>query len=177
MREARAWARSLAGPDGVGSKESMKRLVARDRINEGYEALGNELMGLARQGDLHQDSSRITAMTILGRMRFSRAVAVLAPQVTARMEGDVIMMRLLSERDFFPAAGALADIGMPAVPAMLNNLAASDDETVRERSAWVINKALLGKKAAARVFLEDAIKEAKDDQARQRLVAARKFFE
>jgi hypothetical protein len=66
---------------------------------------------------------------------------------------------------------------MPSVPAMLKNLAESDDEKVRDRSALVINRVFVGKKAAARVFLEDAIKEAKDDKQRQRLEAARGLFE
>jgi hypothetical protein len=176
-REDRAYALTPTGADGLASEDPSKQVLAREAILERYKAVGHGLASVALTGVNRESDPGAMAMRLLGKTRFDGAVVALAHQVDLKLTRALTVGKRPVEGEAYPAAYALAQIGMPSVPWMSKNLAESDDETVRDRSAWVINTVLMGKKSAARVFLEDAIKEAQDDKQRDRLVAAREFFE
>lgn len=170
-----AWVPSRISPASELPKVTQR---FRNQTCDERRVLVLRLIEVVRTGDrLNFRSPASVAVELLGDLRASEAVDVLARDAGWHPTGPGFGGRARTRDQTYLAAWSLAEIGMPSVPAMLRNLAESDDEDARDRSAWVINKVFMGKKAAARVFLEDAIKEAKHNRQRERLIAAREFFE
>jgi hypothetical protein len=68
---------------------------------------------------------------------------------------------------------ALIAIGNPSIPAMIRNLADSDDARVRELSLQVLTR-IDGDKDISKLRLQRALKTGKDSQKQARLQAALK---
>ncbi len=105
----------------------------------------------------------------LGELRASEAADSLAAQIT--------LMAPLGHHSLFnedePAKTALIRIGIPSIPAVIRNLAASDDARVREFSLYVLQQ-IDGDKDIVQLRLQKALKAETDSQKQARLQAALK---
>jgi hypothetical protein len=106
----------------------------------------------------------------LGVLRASEAVDSLAAQIKIRgyehgLEEPV--------GGYEPAVDALVAIGNPSIPAVIRNLAESDDAKVRELSLQVVTR-IDGDKDISQLRLQKALKAETDSQKQARLQAASK---
>jgi HEAT repeat protein len=100
-----------------------------------------EIVDQANAGRRPANAGRAAAY-LLGRLRAPEAVPVLSRALTNVDPNFAVL-----HTDIFTDAEwtALVEIGRPAVPAMIKNLATSDDERLRDRSIGVLAHVLGGK--------------------------------
>lgn len=116
------------------------------------------------------DFQRRATIYYLGELRPPEAVDVLATNITLginQLSSDAI------QNIHFYAPGALIEIGNPAIPAMVRNLAESDDDDVRAWSLKVLSR-IEGDKDIVQLRLQKALAAEKDSQKQARLQTALK---
>lgn len=123
----------------------------------------------AKSSNLHQ----CCAAYYLGEMHFQQAVDMLATNITLCLDTSRISVDHLPIIAGFPAKDALIKIGIPAIPAVIRNLAESDDAKVRELSLEVIERIDNDEDISA-LRLQKAIKAETDSQKQARLQVALK---
>jgi hypothetical protein len=119
-KDGRQWQRLLAGP----TEKDWDR--AAEMVTEERRASIAELMRVASSPKTDNEpfygsSARNTAIALIGQLRAPEAVPALAQLLSAKAGQSVLRDGLSS---LSPAGKALVDIGMPAVPAVLDILAA-----------------------------------------------------
>jgi hypothetical protein len=127
--------------------------ASEEKIN-----LENEIVESLKSNQPHE---KMAAIFLSGIYRVPEAAPQLARMIDFRdpqLEDD----RKMSLWDQYPAAQALASIGIPAVSHMVGNLATGDDVNVRELSARVL-RVVLGRDLA-REAVRLAIEKNRGDQ-------------
>jgi hypothetical protein len=119
------------------------------------------------------DAARAFAAYYLGRLHAAEAAESLASHITLSLESKDPGHHQWAEMDYWaiPAMSALCSIGNPAIPALVKNLAMSDDAAVRERSLKALSL-IEGDKEIVQLRLEKALKGETDARKRERLQAA-----
>ena len=132
-----------------------------------------ELIGILNDAKSH-NLAKCCAAYCLGIMHASDAVDGLAAQISISPpppSGSDLSGGLSC--GYEPAAEALVAIGISSIPAVIRNLAESDDAKVRELSLQVLNR-IDGDKDIVQLRLQKALKAEKDLQKQARLQAALK---
>jgi HEAT repeat protein len=176
--------------DGTTNKPADEQIVAAIRTPQGgtmgdVVALTNgeirhrkeivqDLISIVRDPE-SSDSAKGYAAYYLGVLRASEAVDALADHITlsllkpgtatGHMNIDLAPWRAL------PAMHALHAIGTPSIPAVVRNLAESDDASVRELSLRALNN-IENDKDIATLRLQKALKAETDPKKQARLQAA-----
>jgi hypothetical protein len=109
----------------------------------------------------------------LGEMRASEAVDALAASITLELDTTHILIGGIPLAAYDPAMNALVKIGSPAIPALIRNLAESDDAKVRGLSLQVIYR-IEGDKDIVQLRLQKAFAAEKDSQKQTRIQLALK---
>ena len=119
----------------------------------------------------YSDETRSAAAFLLGEFRAREAVPVLSKALRKPLgpwfSGDI------SPYDV-PIFSALVKIGRPAMPAMIKNVEASDDELLRKRSLGVLSHVLGGKRRTLELLAKLQAR-AKDEKKIERIKAAIKY--
>jgi hypothetical protein len=120
--------------------------------------------------------NRSAAAYYLAEMRVPEAVDVLAADITLQFEfvpppGNLNGFRM--KWHGYVAMEALIKIGNPSIPAVIRNLAKSDDAKVRELSLQVLTR-VDGDKDIVQLRLQKVLKAEKDSQKQARLQVALK---
>ncbi|HEY1661496.1 MAG TPA: HEAT repeat domain-containing protein [Verrucomicrobiae bacterium] len=121
--------------------------------------------------------NRCASAFYLGEMRRSDSANALAE--TILLSVDMSKINLMGLPDVLPAMGkypameALVKIGNPSIPAVIRNLAQSDDPNVRELSLQVLTR-IDGDKDISQLRLQKALKAETDSQKQMRLQSALK---
>jgi HEAT repeat protein len=140
------------------------------------QRLGAELIKI-----LHNDKSanrnqfngnQCIAAYYLGELRLAAAVNELASKITLQLNNP-LRIHLLSPEITRPATHALIKIGSASIPALIRNLAGSDDAKVRELSLQVLTR-IDDDKDITQLRLQKALKAEADSQKQARLQAALK---
>lgn len=127
------------------------------------------------------DDPKSTAMNqycaayYLGELKASEAVTSLAAKIRLSLnDTDALFSRLPgTNMGTYSAMIALIKIGTPSIPAVMGNLAESDDTLVRQLSLEVVER-IDNDKDITHLRLEKALKAEKDAQKQARLQAALK---
>jgi|GEM_PF-2082704 len=119
----------------------------------------------------YSDETRSAAAFLLGEFRAREAVPVLSKALRNPLGPSDIWDG--SPYDV-PIFSALAKIGRPAVPAMIKNVEASDDELLRKRSLGVLSHVLGGKRRTLELLAKLQAR-AKDEKKIERIKAAIKY--
>ena len=139
-----------------------------------YEQRGKQLIEIFKDEKL-SSLNRATAAYYLGMMKMEEGVMVLASSINFEYDGSKDPVHVHTEVGPFPsrhpAKDALINIGIPSIPAVIRNLAESDDAKVRELSLEVIAK-IDNDKSISELRLQKAIKAEADSQKQARLQAA-----
>jgi hypothetical protein len=117
------------------------------------------------------DFIKCAAAYHLGEMHASEAVNILANQIKLNIGARDV--ESLTGLEGPVAARALIKIGGPSIPAVIKNLAESDDGAVRELSLLVLEQ-IDGDKDIVQLRLQKALAAEKDSQKQARLQAALK---
>jgi HEAT repeat protein len=115
---------------------------------------------------------KIAAAYLLGRYRMQDAVPYLAKEIA--LEAKIVPTDKVGLWDAYPAVEALVKIGNPAIPAMIANIEATDDKTVRELSARVIRHVETPR--VARFVIELAIEKQQDPGKKKNLHDALQYL-
>jgi len=163
--------------DIIGKLERMGNLTENERANlvrTNYNQLRQLREMLVAKFDSGDENEKSYAAYLLGEYRFSQAAKTLA--INILWEDKV---RPNTERgsewfwDHYPAMEALIKIGNPSIPAVIRNLAGSDDVKVRELSLKVLYH-IEGDKDIVQLRLQKALTAEKDLQKQARLQSALK---
>lgn len=127
------------------------------------------------QNQASSNLNQCAAAYYLGEMRVPQAVNALADKVTLAFDSSRTPIFHFPIISGYPAMDALVKIGNPSIPAVIRNLAESDDAKVRELSLKVLYR-IDGDKDIVQLRLQKAIAAQKDSQKQARLQAALKSF-
>jgi hypothetical protein len=120
------------------------------------------------------DLSHYAAACYLGEIRFSDAADALAARIEFSFNSAKYpWYNFPADVSPYPVVGALIKIGNPSIPAVIRNLAESDNAKVRELSLQVLTR-IDGDKDIVQLRLQKALKAEKDSQKQARLQAALK---
>jgi len=111
------------------------------------------------------------AANCLGEMRASEAAESLAAQITINPPGDMGGFHFVPTGGYMTAVSALIKIGTPAIPAVIRNLAGSDDEQVRAWSLTVLNT-IDGDKNVVQLRLQGFLEKETDQIKKDRIQSA-----
>jgi len=158
------------------SDNQAERETASQAILEKRTRTIGDLEKIVREfvGDETRKGTAKTAIVLLGKLRATEAVPLLADNINVYVFYKSTK-RTQSPEDAFPCVGALTGIGKPSIPAMINNLATSEVEKVRELSARVIRN--VEGTEIGRIVLEKAIEEQGDRGKKARLTAALEYMQ
>ena len=117
------------------------------------------------------DVNKCIAAYYLGEMRFSPAVEPLANNIKVNLENSHVLIDGLPVILRYPSRDALVKIGWPSVPAVVRNLADSDDLLVRKLSADVLAQVVEDKDIMV-INIRKAMSVEKDPQNQARLQGA-----
>ena len=117
--------------------------------------------------------AKCCAAAYLGMMRASEAADSLAANIALQPPFDPHFAVSGPPFGYNPVIDALVAIGNPSIPAVIRNLAESDDAKVRELSLQVLTR-IDGDKDIAQLRLQKALKAEKDSQKQARLQVALK---
>lgn len=156
----------------MGALPEKERMELIKEQTQGYYALQNNL--IHQLGAATSKHHRFSAAFLLGLYRMPDAASHMAKYI-ALEETERRRNKRLPLWGRYPVAEALIRIGRPAVPAMLQNIATSDDEKVCELSANVIRH--VEDPEIGRFIVERAIKKQPDAEKKKRLQEALKYFE
>ena len=163
--------------DLIGKLERLGNLTEKQRadlVRTNYSNLSRIRETLMAKFDSGDENEKSYAAYLLGEYRFSKATKTLAKNIS--WEDKV---RPNTERgsewfwDHYPAMEALIKIGTPSLPAVIRNLAESDDAKVRELSFMVLNR-IEGDRDIVQLRLQKALKAENEPQKKTRLQAALK---
>jgi hypothetical protein len=112
--------------------------------------------------------NRCSAAYYLGELRFAAAANDLAADISLNLDMTRIKIKDLPLVSGRPAMDALIMIGIPSVPAIIQNLASSVDEEVRKRSAHVLIE-IEGDPEIAKFILRRAVAKQSDKEKQARL--------
>jgi HEAT repeat protein len=161
-------------PEDIIASAQAKNLDIFNAVSSGFIAerarLNNELLNIFKNPK-SSNPNRCAAAFYLGEMRSPNAVDALAPEIMLHLNGvsiDEIPMIMGN-----PVADALVKIGNPSIPAVIRNLAESDDVQVRKLSLQVLYR-IDGDKDISQLRLQKALKVEKDSQKQARLRVALK---
>lgn len=90
-----------------------------------------------RPGDDQVDGTRCLALRLLGEYRAAEALVVLLRQLDFLPRGIVAEERIATEY-YYPSVWALCQVGYPAFPALLDEVANSSDAERRKLAAWIL---------------------------------------
>jgi hypothetical protein len=107
----------------------------------------------------------------LGEMRAPQAADILAAQITLKLDFKHLDLNGLPVMPTDFAQEALIKIGNPSIPAVIRNLAESDDAKARELSLLVLYR-IEGDKDIVQLRLQKALKTEADSQKQTRLQSA-----
>jgi hypothetical protein len=145
-----------------------------DKVSDNFHAqrkqLCMELIGILNDPK-SSNLSQCEAACYLGEMRMSEAADDLAAKITLRLDLRHIIILHLPAISASPVTDALVKIGNPSIPAVIRNLAESDDAKVRELSLKVLYR-IDGDKDIVRLRLQKALKAETDSTKQARLQAA-----
>jgi hypothetical protein len=150
---------------------------AMEALEIAHIALQNQIIAILRSNAPNQE--KVAAIHVAGIYRLERVASDLVNIIKLqdeRYEGD--QAHQLSTWSHYPAVGALAMIGNPAVPLLLNKLATSEDIETRRLSAIVLLDIM--DSGPAKVTVQDEIQrraDAKNYAAIARLRAALPLFD
>jgi hypothetical protein len=156
--------------DGNAPQTDFKKLFD-DEYNH-RKQMTQEL--IKRLNDPASDNlAKCYAAYFLGVLHATEAADSLATQITISAPRNGHLSDMEAPWNNEPAAQALRMIGVPAIPALIRNLAESDDAKTRETSLRIL-KIIEGDKDVVRLRLQKALKAEKDSQKQARLQAALK---
>lgn len=112
------------------------------------------------------------AAKVLGQNKSETAAASLAKKIGLDVQGRSLMT-LITDEEVHPISTALVKIGIPSIPAVIRNLAESDDAKVRELSLEVLYR-IERDKDIVQLRLQKALAAEKDLQKQARLQSALK---
>ncbi|MHC4500647.1 MAG: hypothetical protein ACYS21_16235 [Planctomycetota bacterium] len=183
--------RGEAAPVHVGelrSPDEKRREEAAEVIRKQQEQLvaglveiaGQEVPAAAAKGvtesEYAQRHSRYLAIGLLGDLRAREAVSVLTASIQFCGADIMVDGGFLELGEVYPAAGALAKIGMPSIDPTMKKLGMYDEEGLgRKLCCWVINKVLGHRLGKLRV--EMAVERARDAKVKKNLESALGYFE
>jgi hypothetical protein len=151
---------------GVASVASLldQELMQRDEIIKELLTIFNDPKSA--------DSVRAFAAYRLGVLRAAEAAESLAGRITFKLivAGSLHVQESPWWND--PAASALIAIGVPAIPAVIQNLAESNDEAIRSKSRQVLIGIEGGDKDITALRLQKALNAEKNVPKRERLQKA-----
>lgn len=132
-----------------------------------------EILGAPSSSNLNRGMSAF----YLGEFKANQSVSVLAQNITLQLKmqdySDVGSIQGLPLVVGFAAQDALIKIGIPCIPAVIRNLAESDDAKVRELSLQVLYR-IEGDKDILQLRLQKALVAEKDSAKQARLQTALK---
>jgi hypothetical protein len=134
------------------------------------EKMIQSLIGIFNDPKSYVFRPKCYAAYCLGVMRASEAADSLAAQITIRGSEHGLEEPI---GGYEPAVTALITIGTPSIPAVIRNLAESDDAKVRELSLQVLYH-IEGDKDIVQLRLQKALAAEKDSQKQARLQSALK---
>lgn len=114
--------------------------------------------------------NRCTCALYLGEMRAADAASALAPAISLELDPHVDIKGVMLAQ-FDPAFNALVKLGAPAIPALIRNLAESDDANVRTLSLKALYQ-IDGDRDIVRLRLQKALKAETQPRKQARLRAA-----
>ena len=162
------------------AEKRQEREQASDAILKEHRALIKHLIELSDKPDRAEfhysdwHDSKHLAMLLLAELRAAEAVDVLLEHLEYKNFHD-IMTSHVSLWERHPAAEALSKIGMPAIGPTIDKLGrCPPNSRGSQLCSWIIKKVLGAK--LARVRLELAIEEAREDAVKQNLKAALPYF-
>ena len=120
--------------------------------------------------------NRLTAAYYLGLMRVESSAPILAREIGLEHNGSEEFVHVhisIGSIPQYPAVEALVKIGNPSIPAVIKNLAESDDAQVRNLSLQVLYR-IDGDKDISQLRLQKALAVEKDSQRQARLQTALK---
>jgi hypothetical protein len=115
--------------------------------------------------------NQCTCAYYLGEMRASEAADALATAIALEFSYSHVVVRGIPDAAYDPAYNALVKIGRTAIPAVIRNLAESDDSKVRTLSLKVLYR-IEEDKDIAQLRLQKALNVQKASQKQTRLQAA-----
>lgn len=119
--------------------------------------------------------NQCAAAYYLGAMHASETVDILSSKITLGFDMSRFGIHRIPGVAGYPAMDALVKIGSASIPALLRNLATSDDAKVRSLSLTVLCR-IDGDKDISQLRLQKALKAENDTQRRTRLQAAFKML-
>ena len=119
--------------------------------------------------------SKHLAILLLGELRATEGVAVLLDNIEYKNPKSIIVSEYLDKGGWYPAAESLSKIGMPAVEQTIKKLGSYEPKSNgSEICRWIL-KEILGVRLA-RLRLQIAIEETRDEVVRKNLSAALPYF-
>lgn len=145
---------------------------ANTRLGDLVASLEAEMTIVVQSGnDLEGRRTAKTAMNLLGRLRASEAVHVLAARTTFRAEAPGSASGGPEFGHSLPAASALIQIGLPSVKPVIELAATTDDEEVLKDTAIVIHR--IPGTNLARSYIDEKLKDENELKRRSRLERVR----
>jgi len=123
-------------------------------------------------GDPNKQEAAKSAMILLGQLRADDAAPLLASHVSFRLIEErwkKALLQPLTPMQVFPAVGALIQIGVPAVDALVYQASQTDNRKDDPLTNFVLDE-VLGKQPAI-AFVQDAIQAQREPEPRRRLNA------
>lgn len=175
--QAQGFAYNIKSEDVIASAQTNFQTfnIISERFRIERKQLCSKLIGIltdSRSPNLNQ----CEAAYYLGELRIPEAVDALAAKIMLRLDTRHIITLHLPTISSSPVVEALIKIGIPSIPAMIRNLAESDDNQVRDLSLKVIYR-IEGDKDIVQLRLQKAMAAEKDSRKQARLQAALKLIE
>jgi hypothetical protein len=142
----------------------------------GHSRVTSELLSILRSKKI-SNLNQCASAYYLGEIRNPESASVLGDFILLRLDVTKINLmglpEILRKIGEYPAMNALIKIGTPSIPAMIRNLAESDDVKVNELSLNVLYR-IEGDKDIVQLRLQKALAAEKDSQKQARLQSALK---
>ena len=138
------------------------------------DQISSNLLEIARSSQ--SNFSQAAAIYFLGEIRCASSVAYLAPKISFKFHGVIMKHLVKLNISKYPVMDALIKIGNPSILAVIQNLAKSDDISVRELSLKTLYN-IDGDKDIVRLRLQKALKSEPEPQEQARLQMALKRLE
>jgi len=169
-QESAVWDAEAAKMAKINEMSSGQRLGTAVAVDEGLDKVEGNLLADLNSPDQNVAS---TAAFFIGRYRFSDAAPSLSKHIKVYFTADIIGPKPLeSFWTQHPAQQALIDIGLPAVPCVLNNLSTSADPEVRFLSLQALHSILYQDKTMTLLYLQNAEKNEKSADKLSKLRSA-----
>ncbi len=159
------------------SEKETDRSEARKQLLDHYRDTVQGLIGIVqrpledREPFYTYNTSRNHAIYVLGKMRAKEAAPHLVPWLVPRKGQSLIRDELMR---YGPAGYALREIGLPAVPVLVDTLKKEGVSPLGQECAKVL--ADIRGKLEARTHLRAILKEESDAEARRNLADAASFL-